>query len=84
MSTPLKKERKQVRVYVDGADADNLEALKAVSGQTDTWIINTLLSSALAAVRQNGGFRIPLRFQLEGEGFQAEPLRASRPKLKAA
>lgn len=86
MSTILKKERKQVRVYVDGADADNLDALKSATGQTDTWIINTLLSAALATARENGGFRLPLRFQIEEELSEPKfkPKEAALPKRKAA
>lgn len=86
MSTTLKKERKQVRVYVDGPDADNLDALKDSTGQTDTWIINTLLSAALATARENGGFRLPLRFQIEEEAAALRPREreAPLPKRKAA
>lgn len=84
----MKKEMKQVRLYLPEPEAEIIENLAASLGQTESWILSTLAASALHAVRDNGlTFPMPLRFQLEGgEGLaaRARPKEAALPKRKAA
>lgn len=85
MSNTLKKERKQVRFYISDQAAEKLERLRRTTGQTDVWIVDTLLESALNCVGDEGKISLPLRFQVdEPEDARARAREAPLPKRKAA
>jgi hypothetical protein len=68
MTAPPKKNRKQVRVYIDDDDAPLLAEVQKLFGKvTETDVVTALVSASLRAVKENN-YRItlPLRLHLFG------------------
>ena len=74
---------KQVRIRLSHDDGATIDRIKGVLSETD--VASFVLAAGLQAIRENGlKFAFPLRFQTDDEASHAEPMRAARPKLKAA